>query len=362
MYDSKTVLMKKDSLEDLISKLFLAAGLDDWQSNTISQHLVLASLRGVDSHGIIRVPIYLKRIEEGLTNKQLEVSIERETPSTALIDAKNSSGIAIATKGMQLAVQKAKKYGIALVGIKNSNHCGMLAAYTQYAARQDCIALATTNAPPNMAPWGGRERFFGTNPLSYGIPTGSETSIVFDMATSVVARGKIISAHKNNQKIPIGWALSKEGKETTDPQEALEGLCLPVGGPKGYGIALLVDVISGLFTGASYGPHIGDLYKDFENKQNVGHFFFVTRADLFQSLQEFKRSMDKMVKEIKQIPLAEGVERIYLPGEIENKTMKDRKIKGIPVSPEIRNDFIELAIKYQIPTDLITPLQMRENR
>ncbi len=345
-------LFEKDTLERFISRLFVAAGLDQWQGDAISRHLVLASLRGVDSHGIIRVPIYLKRIEKGLTNKKLDMVIERETPTSALIDAKNCSGISVATKGMHLAVQKAKQYGIALVGIKNSNHCGMLADYTQYAAAQDCIALASTNAPPNMAPWGGRERFFGTNPFSYGIPSGQKDPIIFDMATSVVARGKIISAYKNNHEIPLGWAISKEGKATTDPKEALEGLCLPLGGPKGYGIALLVDVISGLFTGAAYGPHIGDLYKDFEKKQNIGHFFLVIRADLFQPLQEFKKSVDEMIVAIKNIPLAEGVDCIYLPGEIENKILEERKENGIPVSEGIMKDLMELAAQYNVPTEL----------
>ncbi|NEU32124.1 Ldh family oxidoreductase [bacterium LRH843] len=351
---SNTRLIQKDVLNYIIRDIFVASGLDQWQSDTIARHLVLANLRGIDSHGMSRVPIYLRRIEKGLTNKKLEIVIDKETPSTALLDARNGSGIAVATKGIELAVQKAKESGIGLVGIKNSNHCGMLADYTQYATSQDCIALATTNAPANMAPWGGKERYFGTNPFSYGIPAGKESDIIFDMATSVVAKGKIINAYKNNQQIPLGWAITKEGKQTTDAGEAIEGLCLPVGGPKGYGIALMVDILSGLFTGASFGPHIGDLYNDFSKNQNVGQFFFVTRADLFQPIHEYKERIDQMINEIRQIPLADGVNKIYLPGEIEQNTMKDREVNGISASIEIIDDLIKVAKKYNVSCELLT--------
>lgn len=346
-------IIKKKIIESFINEIFEKVGLDSWQSKIIARHLVLASLKGVDSHGITRTPIYVKRIKEGLINKEFNIHIERETSSTALINANNTSGIPAATEGIKLAVKKAKETGIGLVGIKNSNHCGMLSDYTEYAASNDCIALATTNAPANMAPWGGKERFFGTNPLSYGIPAGERDNIIFDMATSVVAKGKIINAQKNNETIPLGWAISKEGKETTDVNEALEGLCLPVGGPKGYGLALLVDILSGLFTGASYGPHIGDLFTDFEKNQNVGQFFFVTQADLFQSIDDFKSRIDQMVDEIKQVPLAENIEKIYLPGEIEQAMLKERKENGIPISTELIQKLEEIAIENGISIDSI---------
>ncbi|WHY70541.1 Ldh family oxidoreductase [Fictibacillus enclensis] len=358
LINTKNKFIQYNELKNFVKDIFIAAGLDDWQSNTIAGHLVLANLRGVDSHGVSRVPIYITRLEKGLTNKNLDLFIERETSCSALIDANNSSGITAATKGIELAVQKAKQNGIGLVGIKNSNHCGMLADYSQYAASQDCIVLATTNAPANMAPWGGKDRFFGTNPFSYGIPAGEEPNIIFDMATSVVARGKIINAHRNNQQIPIGWAISKNGEPTTDAGEALEGLNLPVGGPKGYGIALMVDILSGLFTGASYGPHIGDLYNNFEKNQNVGQFFFVMRADLFQSIEEYKERIDQMIKEIQQVPLAPGVEKICLPGEIENNTKFERELNGVPLPEGIIEDLIKVANQYDVSSEFLKNLSL----
>lgn len=342
------VKVPKAELQDFVSQIFTCAGLDEEQSSTLARHLVLANLRGIDSHGVSRVAIYIDRLHRGLTNKKCELKAVRETASFALFDAQNASGIVAATKGMQIAVNKAKQTGIGVVGINHSNHCGMLADYTMYAAEHDCIALATTNAPANMAPWGGKERFFGTNPLSYGIPAGEEEDIIFDMASSVVARGKIINAQKNGQTIPVGWAISREGNPTTDPTEALEGLVLPVGGHKGYGIAMLVDILSGLFTGAQYGPHIGDLYRNFERHQHAGQFFMVMRADLFQPLQIFKDRMDQMIREIRQVPLIEGVEQIYMPGEMERGMMDDRTKNGIPLSTQVVQEMVQVANRLHV--------------
>lgn len=342
------VRVDKHALEQFVFSVFQAVGLEEEQAAIVARHLVLSNLRGIDSHGVTRVAIYVKRLECGLVSKKWKMTIAKETPSSMLINGGNGLGIVLATKGIQFAVAKAKETGIAVVGIKNSNHCGMLADYTQYAAQHDCIAFATTNAPSSMAPWGGRVKYFGTNPFSYGIPAGTEQDIIFDMATSIVARGKITLAQKNNQKIPIGWAITKEGEPTTDPSEALEGLVLPVGGPKGYGLAFLVDVLSGLFTGAAFGPYIGSLYRDMDRPQNVGQFFMVMRADLFEPLEEFKSRIDQMIREIREIPLAKGFAKIYLPGEIELETMRDREAHGIPLTTEVMNELKAVGKRYNV--------------
>lgn len=346
----------KQNLEVFVEEIFFNAGLDHRQAKEIARHLVFANLRGVDSHGVNRVEIYTRRMDQGLVTKVFDPAISHETPVSALIDAKNGSGIPVSSYGMDLAIEKAKQSGIGIVGIKNSNHCGMLADYVSKAVREGCVALATTNAPANMAPWGGRERFFGTNPISYGVPAGEEDNIVFDMATSKVARGKIILAQKNKQEIPIGWALSPEGHPTTEPTEALDGVVLPVGDHKGYGIAFLVETLSALFTGAAFGPYIGDLYKDFEKSQNVGQFFLVMRADLFQPFDLFTQRMDQMIREIRTVPLMEGVDRIYLPGEIENETFKERVQNGIPISKEVIAELMSVAGKYNVKANLFKSL------
>lgn len=343
-------------LTDWIRQILIGSGLDQEQAQMISEHLVLANLRGVDSHGISKIDVYCKRLEKGVVNKKLNFRIAKETPVSALIDGENSMGISLATKGIELAVRKAKEVGVGIIGISHSNHAGMLAAYTDYAAQHDCISIAVTNAPSVMAPWGGRTPFFGTNPISYSIPTGGEMNIVFDMATTTVAKGKIVLAEKENKSIPVGWAISKDGRETTDPKEALEGLLLPVGGPKGYGLSFLVETLSSLFTGAAYGPYIGSLFDDFEHEQNVGQFFFVMRADLFQELDVFKARVDQMAEEIKGIERMQGVERIYLPGEIEFERARELRKNGIPVSAQMLATLQAISDQLEIKTEQFSPV------
>jgi LDH2 family malate/lactate/ureidoglycolate dehydrogenase len=345
------IRINHQSLESYVYSIFLAAGLDERQSQLIARHLVLANLRGVDSHGVSRVDIYTRRLDLGTVDKRFNPTIKTESPVSALIDGGNSSGIPLATDGIKLAISKAKQYGVGVVGIQHSNHCGMLADYINQAVEEDCVAFATTNAPANMAPWGGKGRFFGTNPLAYGIPAGKESNIVCDMATSKVAKGKIVVAQKNNQSIPLGWALSSEGKPTTDPNEALNGVFLPVGEAKGYGLTVLVESLSALMTGSAFGPHIGDLYKENE-KQNVGQFFFVMKADLLRPLDEFKADVDRMIQEIRNVPLAENVEKIYLPGEIEQNIYNDRQANGIPLSQEILNEVLLVGKRYNVKAEL----------
>lgn len=352
MKTSKQVLVSKEGLTSYINDIFLKIGLSKEQAEIISNHLVLANLRGVDSHGVTRLAIYCKRFELGLINKHATIRIERETPSSALIDGNNGFGIVNATKGIQLAMKKARENGIAVVGVYNSNHCGMLSDYTIQAARNDCIALATTNAPSLIAPWGGKEPFFGTNPFSYGIPVGGEKDIIFDMATSVVARGKILLAKQNNTTIPLGWALTKDGNPTNDPDEALDGVLLPVGEHKGYGLNLMVEILSGIFTGANFGPHVGDLYDDYERTQKVGHTFIVMKADLFEDIDVFKHRVNQMIDEIKEVKHMDGVDEIYLPGEIETNILEERSENGIPLGTELVQTLHDIAWRYGISRKL----------
>lgn len=332
-----TVNVSKDKLENLVTEIFCAEGLDREDAEIVSKHLVFANLRGVDSHGVSRVKTYTERLRKGVVKKGRDFHISRETPSSCLIDGNNCMGVLLSTEGIKLAVKKAENTGVGLVSIRQSNHCGMLADYVKYAADRDCIALAVTNAPSSMPPWGGKDKFFGTNPFAYGVPSGNDNPIIFDMATSVVARGKIRLAQKNNMKIPIGWAISKEGKPTDNPNIALDdGAVLPVGGPKGYGLAFFVEVLSSILSGANFGPHIGSLYED--DIQNVGQFFIVFRADLFTDLENFKSRMAQMSNEIKQTSLAEEFDRIFLPGEIEILQQKKREEEGIPLTKTVWNE------------------------
>lgn len=345
-------IVRDDPLLNLVRGIFSSLGVPEKDAETVAAHLVQANLRGVDSHGVSRVGIYAKRLELGLVEKEAHTTLVRETPVSALMDGGNGLGIVVASSAMELAIEKANGSGIGAVAVTNSNHCGMLADYAQRAVESGMISLCTTSAPANMAPWGGRERFFGTNPLAYGVPAGDELDIVFDMATSHVARGKIILANKNNERIPLGWAIDPEGVETTDPASALEGMVLPLGGAKGSGLAFFVEVLSSILSGAHFGAHIPSLYDDFDQEQYVGHFFLALRPDLFLSMEEFLGRMDLMIRELRNVRPAEGFSRVYLPGELELEKEKERRTHGIPVSEEVLEELESIASLYGVPFSL----------
>lgn len=330
-------------LQRAVDEIFVAAGVPADDARLIADHLVRADLRGVASHGVTRVGIYVHRFLAGLVARDRRPVIARETPVSALVDGNNASGIVVAQEAMAIAIDKARRSGVGVVGVRRSNHCGMLAYYTSQALPHGLLALATTNAPANMAPWGGRDRFFGTNPLSYAVPGGAEIDVVFDMASSQVARGKILLAEKEGRRIPVGWAMDPDGNDTTDPRAALAGVVLPLGGPKGYGIAFLVEVLSAIMTGADIGPKLAPLYDNDEREQNVGHFFLALSPDLFVAPKEFRSRIAETIAEIRRAPLAAGTDRIYIPGEIEQLEEERRRRDGIPLSREVLEELAGLA-------------------
>lgn len=347
----KQFIFPHDRLAQYTEKVFLSIGMDRWSAQLIASHLVATSLRGVDSHGISRVPLYAERLIEGYVKKGREVKRFVDEPAYALIDGQNRHGIVVAQQAVELAVEKARSQGLAVVGVKRSNHFGMLAYYAQYAVNRDCMVMITSNASPSMPPWGGSERFFGTNPICYGIPAGKEPPVIGDMATSVVARGKIRLAAKNGQSIPEGWAITEEGERTTDAEKALDGMVLPMAGPKGYSLIVWIETLSSIMTGAAFGPHVGAIVDPKE--QGLGHFFFVMRPDLFQSMDTFKERMDQMIREIRQVKKMKHVDHIYLPGEIERNTETERLKNGIPISFEVYRDLLEIGDRVGIDTSMI---------
>ncbi|MQA08197.1 MAG: Ldh family oxidoreductase [Pseudonocardiaceae bacterium] len=330
-------------LREMVEGIFTGCQVPDEQAGLIADHLVQANLRGVDSHGVSRVGVYVDRIEQSLVSARTALETVHETPVSALVDGGNGSGIVVAERAMRLAVSKALDAGVGLVSARGSNHCGMLAYYTAMAARAGLIGFAVTSAPPTMAPWGARTPFFGTNPLSYAIPMAERDDIVFDMATSQVARGKIILAAKEGRNIPVGWALTTDGQQTEDADAALDGVMLPLGGPKGSGLALLVETLSSALSAAPFGPHIPPLYHNPDHTQQLGHFFMALRPDLFRSPSEFAATMTQLAGEITALPALPGHDRVYLPGEIEARTARDRVEHGIPISQEVRDELIRLS-------------------
>jgi LDH2 family malate/lactate/ureidoglycolate dehydrogenase len=261
-------------------------------------------------------------------------------------------GIVAGVRAIDLAMNKAEESGSAFATVKHSNHFGTAAFFTKRAASRGFIAIAASNAPPTMAPWGASEPYIGTNPLSIAIPTGDGEDIILDMATSVVAQGKIIMASKNNEAIPEGWAITKDGQPTTDPHEALKGTVLPFGGPKGYGIALIIEILSGILSGADFGPYLHNMWTDFETPQNVGHVFHVIDISKFINPEIFYSSIATLKKDIKKLKKAESVSEVFLPGEIEHLKSEKAKEEGVDLSESTINDLMELSDKWGVAHDL----------
>jgi len=318
-------------LMQICAEILIAHGLSEEDATIVSDSLVSANLRGVDSHGVSRMGIYVTRIQKGLIGLNGEIEIIIDKGPTLLVDGKDGMGAPITVKALSYGLERAKKYGSCTVGIKNSTHYGAGGYYIKKAVKEEVTAHMYSNAPPTMAPWGGVSPYLGTNPYSFGVPSKEYDPIILDMASSVVARGKIISAAREGKEIPEGWAIDADGFPTVDANSALDGTVLPFAGPKGYGIALMIDIMAGVLTGANYGGRIPDLYRDLTRVQNVGVLIQLTDIGAFQSTEEYYSRIDTLISEIKNNRKAPTTKEIFLPGEIEAKTERERLKNGVPI-------------------------------
>jgi L-2-hydroxycarboxylate dehydrogenase (NAD+) len=331
------IKMASSQLHDFIREIFFHNGLSEEHAETASYALVKANLRGVDSHGVARVPMYCERLRLGVANPQPKIEVARVAPAAALVDGDNGLGLIVGKKGMAEAINIAREFGIGLVGVRRSGHYGMAALYILQAIEAGCVGLAFTNASAALPVWGGRNKFLGTNPFAAGAPTGGKSSFVLDMACSIMARGKLKFAAQRGEPIPEGLALDKNGLPTTDGKEAFEGVVLPFGGVKGAGLSMLMDILSGVLTGAAFGGEVRNPFTGLEGPQGTGHFFIALKADLFISLDAFEQRMQTLTQRVKTQPLAEGFEEIQIPGEPEQRMEVARLKNGIPLTPDVLN-------------------------
>ncbi len=316
---------------DAFARTLLSAhGVPERDAATIAACLVRADLRGVDTHGLVRLPGYLDRVRRGLVNPKPELSPKRVTPVAASLDGQDGFGFVVATRAMAEAIAMARESGIGIVSARHSTHFGMAACYVLQALEAGFVSLVFTNASRAMPPWGGKEALLGTSPLAAGAPGGKLAPFVLDMSPAVAARGKIRLAQKRGEKIPLGFALDAQGRPTTDPKAALEGVVLPIGGPKGSGLSMLMDIFGGVLSGAAYAGDVGDQYKAYDRPQNVGHFFLAMKPDLFVPMAEYRARMDTLVERVRACPKAEGFDEILLPGEMEARAEQVRRRSGIP--------------------------------
>ena len=345
------IMFPANRLRDWTQEIFLKVGVSRDDAALLTDSMIEANLRGVDTHGITRMLcVYVERLQKGVMSAKSNLVIVREKTSTALINCHNSIGQVGADRAMRMTIEKARQTGVAFSAVRHSNHYGMAAYWAMMALQHGMIGFSSTNAPAAMAPTGGRTAMFGTNPFAVAIPAGRELPVVLDLATTVVARGRINLYAKQDKPLEPGWALDERGVPTTDPHTALKGLLAPIGGYKGYGIALAIDFICGILTGSNYGAHFpGFLADNMVEPTDVGSVFAAVNVESFMDLPEFTAAIDKAIREIKTSAKAEGAERIYVAGEIEFETKAKRLAHGIPIPDPVVKDFIALGSGLGVP-------------
>ncbi len=308
----------RQHLRSFCADALQAAGAATAAAQTCAQSLVAADERGVHSHGSLRLGVYVDRLRAGSIDGRSQPVAERDLGAVVVLDGRAGLGIAVAAAALDLAVERAARHGVGVVGVRNSHHCGMLAWLVQRAADRGCAALAMSNADAQVAPWGARAKFMGTNPMALGVPT-AEAPFIVDFATSVAAHAKIKAAAERGEPIPEGWALDAQGRPTTDPRLALAGALLPFGGPKGAGLSIAIELLAGLLPGGQVGPDIVPLYERLSQPQQVGHFFVVFDVAAFGDREHFLQRAAQTLQRIRELPAAHGVDRVWVPGEIEQR-------------------------------------------
>lgn len=347
------------NVKELCVKLYMVRGIPKDDAEIVVDNLIEAELNGIYSHGVTRMKMYMRYIDNGKINHNGEIKILNESTATLHVDGNNCLGAVAATKAVRRGINKAKEVGAAVVSVRRSNHFGTAAYYTQMIAQEGMVGIAATNAFPHVAPLGSSKAYLGTNPISFGVPTPSGKPMVLDMATSVVARGKISVAAEKGESIPLGWALDAEGKPTTDAKEAVKGVLLPIAGPKGYGLSLFVDILSGVLSGAKFGGNLAPAKEgkttnndNTSNVNDIGHFFLIVDISRFMPLTLFNERIGTMINEIKALPKVEGVSEIYMPGEIESNKAEENEEDGLLLDESILSDLEKMCERFGLQYDL----------
>jgi LDH2 family malate/lactate/ureidoglycolate dehydrogenase len=338
----KAPLIDPLRLVDFAAAVYATEGVPEPDARLLADTLVQADLWGHQSHGVLRLGWYWERLRNGVMKAVTQPEFVVDAGAIAVIDGHDGVGQVLTRLAMQEAVRRARAHGIGAVGVRNSNHFGTCMYYTMAGAREGCVMLLTSNGGPAMAPWGGRRKIIGTNPWSVAAPAGSLPPFCVDMANTGVARGKLYLARNRRQPIPEGWAINAAGEPTTDPQEAIDGIILPMAGHKGYAIAAMVDMMSGVLTGSGFLSAVHSPYKTAE-KSNCGHMMIAMNIEAFQPLAQFHRRMQAFIAEIKAVPLAKGCEEVFYPGEMEARSDAKNRRQGLALPEDTCVDLMRIA-------------------
>ncbi len=332
--------MNQKVLKNKIINIFKKHKLSSEHALVCANAIINAELVGAPTHGLSRLKMYCDRINKKVINPQPKLKIKKISQSISQIDADNSIGFVAADIGIKQAIKNAKKTGIGIVGIKNSGHYGLSGYYAEQAVKKNLLVFCFTNAPPAIAPHGAKKSLFGTNPICFGTPTSSKVPFILDTSVSVINRGKIRVAERTGKKIPEGVALDKFGKPTTNAKKALAGVQLPISGFRGSGLAWMVDILSGVFTGGNHGGKVKDPFDDFSGPQNIGHLFLVMKSNLFVS--NYTKRIKENIIRVKRLPKIKGIKEILYPGQSKQRRYKNNLKKEIKITSNIADDLKKL--------------------
>lgn len=339
------ILVDYKLLEAFVSEVLERAGLNPTDAAFHAKALVDTNLWGVDSHGVLRLQVYLERMESGAVNPRPEIKVVRGSLGLEVLDGDDGPGFIVGRDAMLRALELAEQYNVGAVGAIRSNHFGATAIYTRLAAERGMVGIAATNVVPNVVVPGGSRPVVGNNPLSIAIPTYGDFPFVLDISLSAVAGGKLLLASKKGDKIPLGWATDRDGRPTDDPDEAFAGFLLPMGGYKGLGLAYAVDILCGVITGGAFLQGMKGMYKYPDDPSLTGHFMIAINLPAIVGQEELRSRMAHFHRTIKASPMWDDTQEMLLPGEIEYRTSVQRREEGIPLPANLYGELVALGLK-----------------
>lgn len=323
----------KEKLHELIQTKLHRAGLTKEHAGIVADVLVHADVRGVHSHGAMRVEYYAERIAKGGINTNPTFTFEKTGTASGVFDGDNGSGHVAAKLGMDRAISMAKENGVAIIGVRRIAHSGALSYFVQQAAKAGMIGISVCQSDPMVVPFGGAEPYYGTNPIAFAAPAENEEMITFDMATTVQAWGKILHARSKHEAIPDTWAVDQNGEPTTDPFKV--NALLPIAGPKGYGLMMMVDILSGVLLGLPFGNRVSSMYHNLSEGRNLGQLHIVINPAFFTDANQFKANITKTMQDLNGMKPAPGFDRVLYPGQNYDLIEKENEVNGIEIVDEI---------------------------
>ncbi|MBS7541707.1 Ldh family oxidoreductase [Ancylobacter oerskovii] len=355
---SDKILIEAGELRRFAEAVLRAAGMREAPAVRVADTLIYADLRGVGSHGVARLSSYLDRVRAGVMALDPEMAVVSEAPASVLLDAGNGFGQLAGLRAMELAVAKARETGAGVVGVANSNHFGVAAYFAEQAVKAGMVGMVLTNSSPAMTPYNARIPLVGTNPIAFGVPAGRHRPIILDMSTSIVARGKIRLAARSGAQIPAGWAVDADGNPTQDARAAMKGSLAPIGGPKGAGLSLIIDLLTGVLTGTGLTGEVRNI-SDVAGPSRTGHLFVAIDVARFMPLDIFRERVDSVIAGIKAMPSVDGGP-IFLPGEMEARGAEARGEAGIALSADVAADLAALGGRYGLALPGGRPQERRQ--